>query len=200
MMVNLIDKHIILGSQSPRRSQLLSELGLKFEVIVRETDEVVDALLKPIDVVRSIAEKKAAAFLNDFEHALIITADTIVVTLGQDILGKPKNKEEAFKVLKMLSGTVHEVITAVCILNNQTLTTFSESTEVEFYPLSDEEINFYIDEFQPMDKAGSYGIQEWIGRIGIKSIKGEYTNVVGLPTARLYQELKKIAAHKKGEL
>lgn len=191
-MMNLENRQIILGSQSPRRSQLLSELGLKFEVVVRETDEVVDEQLKPNEVVKSIAAKKAEAFRNDFEGALIITADTIVVTSKQEILGKPKNKAEAFEVLKMLSGNIHEVITAVCILQNEKLITFSESTEVEFYPLSDEEINFYIDKCEPLDKAGSYGIQEWIGRIGIKSIKGEYTNVVGLPTARLYQELKKL--------
>jgi septum formation protein len=191
-MINLENRHIILGSQSPRRSQLLSELGLKFEVVVRETDEVVDELLKPIEVVKAIAAKKAAAFLNDFEGAVIITADTIVVTSEQQILGKPKSKAEAFQVLKMLSGDIHEVITAVCILEKEKLITFSESTEVEFYPLSDDEINFYIDKYEPLDKAGSYGIQEWIGRIGIKSIKGEYTNVVGLPTARLYQELKKL--------
>jgi len=191
-MINLENRQIILGSQSPRRSQLLSELGLKFEVVVRETDEVVDELLKPIAVVKAIATKKAEAFLNDFEGAVIITADTIVVTSDQKILGKPKSKAEAFHVLKMLSGDIHEVITAVCILENEKLITFSESTEVEFYPLSDDEINFYIEKYEPFDKAGSYGIQEWIGRIGIKSIKGEYTNVVGLPTARLYQELKKL--------
>ena len=191
-MINLENRQIILGSQSPRRSQLLSELGLKFEVVVRETDEVVDELLKPIAVVKAIATKKAGAFLNDFEGAVIITADTIVVTSDQKILGKPKSKAEAFHVLKMLSGDIHEVITAVCILEDEKLITFSESTEVEFYPLSDDEINFYIEKYEPFDKAGSYGIQEWIGRIGIKSIKGEYTNVVGLPTARLYQELKKL--------
>ncbi|UIR55181.1 Maf family nucleotide pyrophosphatase [Sphingobacterium sp. SRCM116780] len=191
-MINLAHKQIILGSQSPRRSQLLSELGIKFDVIVRETDEIVDASLKPIDVVRTIAEKKAEAFLSDFQNALIITADTIVVTSEQEILGKPKSTDEAFQVLKNLSGNKHEVITAVCLLNNQRLTTFAETTEVEFYTLSDDEINFYIEKCQPMDKAGSYGIQEWIGRIGIKRIIGEYTNVVGLPTARLYQELKKI--------
>lgn len=191
-MINLENRQIILGSQSPRRSQLLSELGLKFEVVVRETDEVVDELLKPIAVVKAIAAKKAEAFLNDFEGAVIITADTIVVTSDQKILGKPKSKAEAFHVLKMLSGDIHEVITAVCILEDEKLITFSESTEVEFYPLSDDEINFYIEKYEPFDKAGSYGIQEWIGRIGIKSIKGEYTNVVGLPTARLYQELKKL--------
>ncbi|KKX52260.1 hypothetical protein L950_0200740 [Sphingobacterium sp. IITKGP-BTPF85] len=167
-------------------------MGLKFEVVVRETDEVVDELLKPIAVVKAIATKKAEAFLNDFEGAVIITADTIVVTSDQKILGKPKSKAEAFHVLKMLSGDIHEVITAVCILEDEKLITFSESTEVEFYPLSDDEINFYIEKYEPFDKAGSYGIQEWIGRIGIKSIKGEYTNVVGLPTARLYQELKKL--------
>lgn len=191
-MINLENRQIILGSQSPRRSQLLSELGLKFEVVVRETDEVVDELLKPIAVVKAIATKKAEAFLNDFEGAVIITADTIVVNSDQKILGKPKSKAEAFHVLKMLSGDIHEVITAVCILEDEKLITFSESTEVEFYPLSDDEINFYIEKYEPFDKAGSYGIQEWIGRIGIKSIKGEYTNVVGLPTARLYQELKKL--------
>lgn len=191
-MINLENRQLILGSQSPRRSQLLSELGLKFEVVVRETDEVVDEQLKPIEVVKAIAAKKAEAFLHDFEGAVIITADTIVVTSEQQILGKPKSKAEAFEVLRMLSGDIHEVITAVCILENEKLITFSESTEVEFYPLSDDEINFYIDKYEPFDKAGSYGIQEWIGRIGIKSIKGEYTNVVGLPTARLYQELKKL--------
>ncbi|MEN5235260.1 Maf family protein [Sphingobacterium faecium] len=191
-MINLEHKQIILGSQSPRRSQLLKELGLEFEVIVRETDEVVDSKLKARDVVCAIAQKKAKAFGNDFIDAWVITADTIVVTSGQDILGKPKSRNEAFQVLKMMSGNIHEVITAVCILNNEKLTTFSESTQVEFYPLSDEEITYYIDKYEPYDKAGSYGIQEWIGRMGIKSIKGEYTNVVGLPTARLYQELKKL--------
>lgn len=191
-MINLEHQKIILGSQSPRRSQLLKELGLEFEVIVRETDEVVDSKLKARDVVCAIAEKKAEAFGNDFLDAWIITADTIVVTLAQEILGKPKSRDEAFQVLKMMSGNIHEVITAVCILKNEKLTTFSESTEVEFYQLTDEEINYYIDKFEPYDKAGSYGIQEWIGRMGIKSIKGEYTNVVGLPTARLYQELKKL--------
>jgi septum formation protein len=191
-MINLEHKQIILGSQSPRRSQLLKELGLEFKVIVRETDEVVDSKLKARDVVCAIAQKKAEAFGNDFIDAWVITADTIVVTSGQDILGKPKSRNEAFQVLKMMSGNTHEVITAVCILNNEKLTTFSESTEVEFYPLSDEEITYYIDKYEPYDKAGSYGIQEWIGRMGIKSIKGEYTNVVGLPTARLYQELKKL--------
>ena len=109
-MINLENRQIILGSQSPRRSQLLSELGLKFEVVVRETDEVVDELLKPIAVVKAIATKKAEAFLNDFEGAVIITADTIVVTSDQKILGKPKSKAEAFHVLKMLSGDIHEVL------------------------------------------------------------------------------------------
>ncbi|HCU46524.1 Maf family protein [Sphingobacterium faecium] len=191
-MIDLKQKNIILGSQSPRRSQLLKELGLNFEVIVRETDEVVDSKLNARDVVCAIAQKKAEAFGNDFIDAYVITADTIVVTSAQDILGKPKSRDEAFQVLKIMSGDIHEVITAVCILNKGKITTFSESTEVEFYPLSDKEIMYYIDRYEPYDKAGSYGIQEWIGRIGIKSIKGEYTNVVGLPTARLYQELKKL--------
>jgi len=183
---------IILGSQSPRRKALLAEIGLDFTVQVKETAEHYDPNLDPRAIVRSIAEAKASCFVTESMENLIITADTIVVTPEQAILGKPQSKAEAAAVLRQLSGQAHYVLTAVCILYKKNLQTFVESTQVNFYPLSEEEITHYVEHSPPLDKAGSYGIQEWIGVVGIQEIKGSYSNVVGLPTARLYQELKKI--------
>ncbi|OJZ02221.1 MULTISPECIES: Maf family protein [Sphingobacterium] len=191
MLKNLKNRTIILGSQSPRRKQLLAGLGLTFEVDVRETAEYVDPNLSAAEVVRQIAICKAEAFA-DKKDCLVICADTIVVSDKGEILGKPKDEQEARETLTNLSGQKHVVLTAVAISWEGKMSTFVETTTVYFYELELDEIDHYVTQFSPLDKAGSYGIQEWIGLIAIKKIEGEYNNVVGLPTAKLYQELKKL--------
>ncbi|MGE8428233.1 MAG: Maf family protein [Sphingobacterium sp.] len=191
MLKNLKNRTIILGSQSPRRKQLLAGLGLTFEVDVRETAEYVDPNLSAAEVVRQIAICKAEAFA-DKKDCLVICADTIVVSDKGEILGKPKDEHEARATLTNLSGQKHVVLTAVAISWKGIISTFVETTTVYFYELELDEIDHYVTQFSPLDKAGSYGIQEWIGLIAIKKIEGEYNNVVGLPTAKLYQELKKL--------
>ncbi|WP_286843489.1 MULTISPECIES: Maf family protein [Sphingobacterium] len=191
MLKNLKNRTIILGSQSPRRKQLLAGLGLTFEVDVRETAEYVDPNLSAAEVVRQIAICKAEAF-GDKKDCLVICADTIVVSDKGEILGKPKDEQEARETLTNLSGQKHVVLTAVAISREGKMSTFVETTTVYFYELELDEIDHYVTQFSPLDKAGSYGIQEWIGLIAIKKIEGEYNNVVGLPTAKLYQELKKL--------
>ncbi|WP_367211066.1 nucleoside triphosphate pyrophosphatase [Sphingobacterium sp. R2] len=191
MLKNLKNRTIILGSQSPRRKQLLAGLGLTFEVDVRETAEYVDPNLSATEVVRQIATCKAEAFA-DKKDCLVICADTIVVSDKGEILGKPKDEQEAIETLATLSGQKHVVLTAVAISWEGKISTFVETTTVYFYELELDEIGHYVTQFSPLDKAGSYGIQEWIGLIAIKKIEGEYNNVVGLPTAKLYQELKKL--------
>jgi len=187
---------VILGSQSPRRKELLAKIGVDFEVIVKETDESYDSNEKPENIVRSIALGKINGFDGrEFDGALVITSDTIVVCKGM-ILGKPVDKEEAFRMLNMLQGCTHEVMTAVAIAYNGEVRTFVENTKVAFDPLTEAEISFYIEQYQPYDKAGAYGIQEWIGFVGVKRLEGSYENVVGLPTARLYKELKEILSNK----
>ncbi|APU95865.1 Maf family protein [Sphingobacterium siyangense] len=191
MLKNLKNRTIILGSQSPRRKQLLTGLGLTFEVDVRETAEYVDPNLSAAEVVRQIAICKAEAF-GDKDDCLVICADTIVVSDKGEILGKPKDEQEARATLTNLSGKKHLVLTAVAISWEGKISTFVETTTVYFYELDADEIDHYVTKFSPLDKAGSYGIQEWIGLIAVKKIEGEYNNVVGLPTAKLYQELKKL--------
>ncbi|MDR0263822.1 MAG: Maf family protein [Sphingobacterium sp.] len=191
MLENLKNRTIILGSQSPRRKQLLAGLGLTFEVEVRETAEYVDPNLSAAEVVRQIATCKAQAF-EDKSDSLVICADTIVVSDEGEILGKPKDEGEAKLTLAHLSGKRHSVLTAVAISWKGEISTFVETTAVYFYELDPKEIEHYVAAFSPLDKAGSYGIQEWIGLIAIEKIEGEYNNVVGLPTAKLYQELKKL--------
>ncbi|MGF7027936.1 MULTISPECIES: Maf family protein [Sphingobacterium] len=191
MLKNLKNRTIILGSQSPRRKQLLAGLGLTFEVDVRETEEYVDPNLSAAEVVRQIAICKAEAF-GDKDDCLVICADTIVVSDKGEILGKPKDEQEARATLTNLSGKKHLVLTAVAISWEGKISTFVETTTVYFYELDADEIDHYVTKFSPLDKAGSYGIQEWIGLIAVKKMEGEYNNVVGLPTAKLYQELKKL--------
>ena len=182
--------NIILGSKSPRRSQLLQELGLSFNIVVPETDESYPADLSVQDVPAFIARNKALAILNETQKdAIILTSDTIV-TLDGVVYGKPANKEEAFNMIKSLSGRTHQVITGICLMKGLQIITDEAITEVTFRDLTDEEINFYIDNYQPFDKAGSYGIQEWIGAVAITEIKGSYNNVVGLPTHLVVQHLK----------
>lgn len=184
---------IILGSKSPRRKELLKSMDLNFSVEVRETDESFDPELKAIEIVKHIAEAKLAAFNEpSYYDKLIICADTIVVDHNFAVIGKPKDEAEAKEVIAGLSENDHKVFTAVAIKYQDQVCSFVEETKVWFNKLSTEEINYYVDHYHPLDKAGSYGIQEWIGRIAIERIEGSYENVIGLPTARLQKELKKM--------
>jgi septum formation protein len=189
-MKDFRDIKIILASKSPRRSDLLRALGFVFEIRPADTDESYPKNLSNADVARHIAREKALAIPLHSSDEWIISADTIVCT-GVTILGKPRGEEEAFTMLRSLSGCRHEVITGVTVRSSSTLHSFHETTLVEFQELSDEQIAYYIREYQPFDKAGAYGIQEWIGNF-IERIDGSYQNVIGLPTARLYRELQKL--------
>lgn len=182
---------VLLGSQSPRRKELLASMGVQFDVQVRETDERVNLDLSPAARVEDIASRKLAAFAGDqYVDTLVIVADTLVVDTGGNMLGKPQNADDAYDMISRLLGGPHNVITAVGLAYQGQSLIFSETTSVAFAPLEKEEILYYIERYQPFDKAGAYGIQEWIGRVGISQISGSYENVVGLPTARLYKELK----------
>ena len=182
-------RRIILASQSPRRKQLLEWAEIPFEVIVKETDESFPDHLEPEAVAMHIAKNKALAIkvLQD-DTRPILAADTVVV-LNDQIIGKPVNRENAIKVLSDLSGKKHLVITGVYILGTNKEIVFADTTEVEFHELSAEQIVFYIDKYKPYDKAGAYAIQEWIGVVGIKSIKGDFYNVMGLPISRVLKAL-----------
>lgn len=179
---------IILASKSPRRQELLKLMGIDFRVVLKEVDEGYPDGLTPSEIALFISEKKAKAFDELINDEIVITADTIVVINGK-ILGKPDNGDHAFEILSTLSGNMHEVITAVTLLKNDRIHSFYEVSQVFFKPITDDQIRHYISVGNPMDKAGAYGIQEWIGLIAIERIDGSYTNVVGLPTHRLYQEL-----------
>ncbi len=189
LLNNLKNYRITLVSQSPRRRNLLKELGFEFEVTSVDIPEEYEKEMKPEEVALYLAELKANAFSFQSENTLIITADTIVSLKGE-ILGKPKNTSDANRILKYLSGNIHDVITGVCIKTREKHTSFYSKTHVHFKELDDEEIRFYVDQYKPYDKAGSYGIQEWIGYIGIDRIEGSFYNVMGLPVQRLYEELK----------
>ncbi len=186
---NLGKYKIILASKSPRRQQLLSDLGLTFETMTTDTDESFPEDMPVADVAAFLAEKKAEAFLAKIdENQLVITADTIVA-LGDEVLNKPGDAAHAREMLKSLSGKKHEVITGVCLFSKTKKVVFSAQTSVWFKELNDEEINFYIENYKPFDKAGAYGIQEWIGYVGIYRIDGSYFNVMGLPVQQLYTHL-----------
>jgi len=181
---------IILGSASPRRRELLSDIGLEFSIQTTDKEEGYPTNLKEYEIAEFLAKHKAKFLSENLSKTdLLITADTIVSFKGE-LLNKPKNKEQAFNTLSKLSGNIHKVITGVCIKNYQKEIAFSAITLVTFNTLTKKEINFYINNLNPFDKAGAYGIQDWIGKIGVKSIKGSYSNVVGLPTAEVYQKLK----------
>jgi len=179
-----------LASASPRRRLLLENLGLQFEVISVDIDEVYPDNLLKSEIALYIAEAKSLAFPSErlFPNSLVITADTIVCHKDLE-LGKPKDRKEAFEMLKVLSDDKHEVITGVCLRSPEKIISFTAVTEVWFKSLSAEEMAHYIDVYKPFDKAGAYGIQEWIGYIGVTKIKGSYFNVMGLPVQRLYEEL-----------
>lgn len=184
---------IFLASNSPRRKELLSGLGIPFEVRVNgDIDESYPSDLPPEAVPLHISRKKAAAYLQTMSaDELIITADTVVVASGE-ILGKPVDASDAHRMLRLLSGTTHQVITGVCLTTTDHQVAFSVTTDVTFKDLSDEEIHYYIDHYRPYDKAGAYGIQEWIGYIGVTGLHGSYFNVMGLPIQRIYEELRKM--------
>lgn len=192
MFENLQKYRIRLASNSPRRRELLSGLGIDYEVkILPDIDETYPGTLKGEEIPLYIAREKAAAYLPSMKaDELIITADTIVYIDGE-VLGKPKDEADAKRMLRLLSGCSHQVITGVCITTHDFQRAFASTTEVTFDTLSEEEIDHYVRVYHPMDKAGSYGIQEWIGYIGVCGMKGSYFNVMGLPVQRLYQELKK---------
>ena len=182
-------KKIILASQSPRRKQLLEWAEIPFEIIVKETDESFPPALPVEEVAIHIARQKAITVQQELnESPVILAADTVVV-LHAKIMGKPADREEAILFLEALSGQKHKVITGVCILNNGNEIVFADSTEVEFHKLTKEQIIFYVDKYKPFDKAGAYAIQEWIGVVGIKSVQGDFYNVMGLPVSRVVKEL-----------
>lgn len=193
MLKNLEKYKIILCSNSPRRRELLSGLGVNFEVrVINGIDESYNNYNSCEEIAEEISVKKADAYLKTIgDNELIITADTIVYNNGE-VLGKPHTREEAIDMLSAISGKTHKVVTGVCIASKNKKKIFSVSTNVKFASLEIEEILFYIDNYSPYDKAGAYGIQEWIGYIGVEGIEGSYFNVMGLPIQRLYSELKKI--------
>jgi septum formation protein len=182
---------IVLASQSPRRKQLLEWAEVDFEIMVHPTDEAYPEGLNPIEVALYIAKEKAKAVLPNVQEKTVIAADTIVV-LGNEVIGKPKNKEDAVAILSKLSGQQHQVITGVSILKSSTEISFADVTEVEFHSLTTEQIRFYVEKYQPYDKAGAYAIQEWIGVVGIKRINGDFYNVMGLPVSRVVQALEQL--------
>lgn len=186
---------LVLASGSPRRQQFFKELGLDFEIRLREVEEIYPPQLQASEITDYLARLKAAAFLHDLsEHELLVTSDTIVWLEGK-ALGKPKDYEDAVRMLQSMAGKTHEVVTSVCFTTTSSEQLVHETTRVTFTPLTETEIRGYLDRCQPFDKAGAYGIQDWIGLAAIARIEGSYTNVVGLPTHRVYQELQKFAAH-----
>jgi septum formation protein len=180
-------KQLILGSTSPRRKDLLETLGFEFSIRTKETDESFPAGLTPNQIAEYVAKKKALALITDLHSdEVLLCADTIVV-LENDILGKPIDRTDALDMLSRLSGKTHEVITGVICHTVDRQEQFSVSTKVHFNQLTSHEIAYYVDNFKPFDKAGSYGIQDWIGCVAIERIEGSYTNVVGLPTKEVYE-------------
>lgn len=182
---------MVLASNSPRRKELLSGIDIPFDVrVLDDIDESYPETLPTKEIAGYISKKKADAYRQTMaDDELIITADTIVV-LGQEVMGKPKDDEEARRMLHALSGKTHQVITGVCLTTKDRQSDFSVETDVTFKTLSDEEIDYYVEHYHPLDKAGAYGIQEWIGHIGVTGMKGSYFNVMGLPVQRIYEALK----------
>ena len=183
---------LILASNSPRRKELLTGLGIPFEVrVLQDIDEHYPENLPVNEVARYIAKEKADAYRRIVAaDELIITADTVVI-VGDEILGKPVDEADAVRMLKLLSGRTHQVTTGVCLLTAEKERCFDVTTDVTFKTLTDEEIHYYVNRYCPFDKAGAYGIQEWIGYIGVTGLNGSYYNVMGLPVQRIYQELTK---------
>ena len=191
MLENLKKYHIILASNSPRRRELLAGLDIEYEVkVLPGIDESYPNTLAAEDIPQYISREKAAAYEAALQpDDLVITADTIVWTEGR-VLGKPKDEEEAKAMLRQLAGRTHQVITGVTLLTKAMKRTFAVTSEVTFDALTEEEISYYVERYRPLDKAGAYGIQEWIGYVGVSALHGSYFNVMGLPVQRLYKELK----------
>lgn len=190
MLENIEKYHIILASNSPRRRELLAGLGVPFEVkVLPDIEENYPADLPVADIAEYIAREKADAYRQLIgKHDLVITADTIVV-VGDEVMGKPHDADDACRMLRKLSNRTHQVITGVCLTTADKQRRFSVKTDVTFKSLSEEEIAHYVNHYQPFDKAGAYGIQEWIGYIGVTSLQGSYFNVMGLPVQRIYTEM-----------
>ena len=189
----LKNHNLILASGSPRRQQFFKELGLDFEIRLKPVDEVYSEQLSHSEISDYLAELKAKPFKNELkDNDILVTSDTIVWH-DNEALGKPKDINEAFEMLQSMSAKTHEVITSICFTTNKSQKTVNAITKVTFKSLTDSEINYYVTNFTPFDKAGGYGIQEWIGQIGIVNIEGSYTNVVGLPTDLLYKTLNDMA-------
>lgn len=182
---------IILASNSPRRKELLAGIDVNFEVrVLKNIDESYPSDLPTKEIAEYISKQKAAAYLETMAaDELVITADTIVV-LGDEVMGKPHDDADARRMLRELSGRTHQVITGVTLTTHERQHSFSVETDVTFKELTDEEIDYYVRTYQPMDKAGAYGIQEWIGHVGVTALKGSYFNVMGLPVQRIYEALK----------
>ena len=189
---SLINHKIILASGSPRRQQFFKEMNLDFEIRLKEIEETYPDTLQGVEITNYLAILKSQAFEGELEpNAILITSDTIVWLDGK-ALGKPKDYDDAVQILKSLSNTTHEVITSVCFKTINKTETLFDVTKVTFNTLTENEIRYYLDNYKPFDKAGAYGIQDWIGLIGISKIEGSYTNVVGLPTHLVYDYLNKI--------
>lgn len=193
MLDNLEKYKVILASGSPRRRELMAGLGVNYEVrILPAVDESYPDTLQGEEIPLYIAKEKADAYIPMMQpDELIITADTIVWLDGK-VLGKPRDREDALQMLRTMSGRTHEVFTGVCITTTDWQRSFTAQTEVRFATLSEDEIIYYVDNFKPMDKAGAYGVQEWIGFIGVENISGSYYNIMGLPVKKLYRELLKV--------
>lgn len=183
---------LLLASKSPRRRELLSQLGFDIQFISIDVDEHLSSPISPADVAEHLARRKASAYSGTLaSDEVLVTADTVVVHDGH-VMGKPADRDEAIAMLRELSGQRHTVYTGVCLRTADGTTSFTEATDVYFNPLSNKDIAYYVDTYLPYDKAGAYGIQEWIGMVGIARIDGCYYNVVGLPVARLYETLRAI--------
>ncbi|TDD77065.1 Maf-like protein [Flavobacterium caseinilyticum] len=194
MLRNKLKKYtLILASGSPRRQQFFKDLDLDFEIRLKEIEEIFPPELQAHEITNYLAELKARAFEGELKpNEILITSDTIVWH-NFKALGKPKNEQDAFEILKSLSNATHEVITSVCFKTNEKVELLHEITKVTFNELSDESIRYYLENYKPYDKAGSYGIQEWIGFVGVSKIEGSYANVMGMPTDKVYEYLSKLA-------
>lgn len=191
-MLDLSKYKVVLASQSPRRHELMKGLDVSFEIVTKPIAEDFDPTTEADEVAVYLAQEKMEAWADELKttnELLVITADTVVILDGH-IIGKPENREEATAMLKRLSGKIHKVVTGVCISTNAKRIAFSDTTLVTFKSLSEDEINYYLDKYEPYDKAGSYGVQEWIGYIGVTHMDGSYFNVMGLPVHKVYTALR----------
>lgn len=192
LTTNLKSKQIILASASPRRQELLKDLDIDFKVVCKHVEEIYPLHLKKEQITNYLAKLKAVPFKEDLKkNDVLITSDTIV-WFNNKALGKPKSKEEAYQMLQSLIGTTHKVITSICVTTKEKQIVMYDTTKVSFKVLKQEELQYYINNYNPLDKAGGYGIQDWIGKIGIEKIEGSYFNVMGFPTHMVYKALLEI--------